>query len=147
VPPVILSLGERPFHEHFKVTFKGVHEGHVASAHAIDADHRYPVSIIPGGHRMVMEKIEQVQEYTAMITQEILDHYDGVVRVWDTPRSAIDGGQVVHKISQPTEIVVSAEEKDLYGSLPQRAKICYGDGKEGWVLYQMIAKMGEERRS
>jgi hypothetical protein len=96
---------------------------------------------------MVMEKIEQVQEYTAMITQEILDRYDGVVRVWDTPRSAIDGGQVVDKISQPTAIVVSEEEKDLYGSLPQRAKVRYGDDKEGWVLYQMIAKMGEERRT
>ena len=93
---------------------------------------------------MVMEKIEPVQEYTAMITQEILDRYDGVVRVWDTPRSAIDGGQVVDKISQPTEIVVSEEEKDLYGSLPQRAKVRYGDGKQGWVLYQMIAKMGKE---
>ena len=59
---------------------------------------------------MVMEKIESVQEYTAMITQEILDRYDGVVRVWDTPRSAIDGGQVVDQISQPTEIVVTDEE-------------------------------------
>jgi hypothetical protein len=96
---------------------------------------------------MVMEKIEHVQEYTAMITQEILDRYDGVVRVWDTPRSAIDGGQVVDKISQPTAVVVSEEEKDLYGSLPQRAKVRYGDGKEGWVLYQMIAKMGEESKS
>jgi hypothetical protein len=96
---------------------------------------------------MVMEKIEQVQEYPAMITQEILDRYDGVVRVWDTPRSAIDGGQVVDKISQPTEIVVSEEEKDLYGSLPQRVKVGYGDGKGGWVLYQMIAKMGEESRT
>ena len=95
---------------------------------------------------MVMEKIEPVQAYTAMITQEILDRYDGVIRVWDTPRSAIDGGQVTDKISQPTEVVVSAEEKDLYGSLPQRVKVRYGDGKEGWVLYQMIAKMEAEAR-
>jgi hypothetical protein len=96
---------------------------------------------------MVMEKIEHVQKYTATITQEILDRYDGVVRVWDTPRSAIDGGQVLDKISQPTEVVVSEEEKDLYGSLPQRAKVRYGAGKEGWILYQMITKMGEEPRS
>jgi hypothetical protein len=91
---------------------------------------------------MVMEKIEPVQAYTAMITQEILDRYDGVVRVWDTPRSAIDGGQVMDKISQPTEVVVTEEEKDLYGSLPQRAKVRYGDGREGWVLYQMLTKLG-----
>jgi hypothetical protein len=91
---------------------------------------------------MVMEKIEPVQAYAAMITQEILDRYDGVVRVWDTPRSAIDGGQVMDKISQPTEVVVTEEEKDLYGSLPQRAKVRYGDGKEGWILYQMLAKLG-----
>jgi hypothetical protein len=95
---------------------------------------------------MVMEKIEPVQEYAAMITQEILDRYDGVVRVWDTPQSAIDGGQVVDKITQPTEVVVSAEEKDLYGSLPQRAKVRYGEGKEGWVVYQMIAKIATETR-
>jgi hypothetical protein len=96
---------------------------------------------------MVMEKIEPVQAYSAMITQEILDRYDGVVRVWDSPRSAIDGGQVADKITQPTAVMVSEEEKDMYGSLPQRAKIRYGDGKEGWVLYQMIAKMGEQSRS
>jgi hypothetical protein len=42
------ALGERPLHENFKVTFKDVYEGRVASAHAIDADHRYPqISIIP----------------------------------------------------------------------------------------------------
>jgi hypothetical protein len=99
-----------------------------------------------GGHRMVMEKIEPVQEYRALITQEILDRYDGVVRVWDTPRSAIDGGQVLDKINQPLEVVVSAEEKDLYGSLPQRAKVRYGDGKEGWVLYQMLAKRDQDMR-
>jgi hypothetical protein len=91
---------------------------------------------------MVMEKIEPVQEYAALITQEILDRYDGVVRVWETPRSAIDGGQVVDKITQPTELMVSHEEKDIYGALPQRAKVRYGDGKEGWILYQMLTKMG-----
>ena len=91
---------------------------------------------------MVMDKIAPVQEYTAVITQEILERYDGMVRVWDTPRSAIDGGQVVDKITQPTDVVVSQEERDIYGSLPQRAKVHYGDGKEGWVLYQMLAKTG-----
>ena len=96
---------------------------------------------------MVMEKIAPVQAYTAMITQEILARYDGVVRVWDTPRSAIDGGQVADKITQPTQVVVSEEERDMYGSLPQRVKVRYGDGKEGWVLFQMIAKLGEEGRS
>jgi hypothetical protein len=91
---------------------------------------------------MVMEKIERVEAYAALITQEVLDRYDGVVRVWDAPRSAIDGGRVVDKITQPTEVVVSDEEKDIYGSLPQRAKVRYGDGREGWVLYQMLAKPG-----
>ena len=90
---------------------------------------------------MVLENIERVQEYTALISQEILDRYEGVVRVWDSPRSVIDGGQVVDKITQPLEVVVHEEEKDIYGSLPQRARIRYGDGKEGWVLYQMITRM------
>jgi hypothetical protein len=96
---------------------------------------------------MVMEKIEPVQAYKAMITQEILERYDGVVRVWDTPRSAIDGGEVVDKLTQPTEVVVSEEEKDIYGSLPQRVRVRYGDGKDGWVLYQMVAKRGEAEGS
>jgi hypothetical protein len=91
---------------------------------------------------MVMEKIESVQEYSAVITQEILERYDGVVRVWDSPRSAIDGGQVVDRITQPTDVLVYEEEKDIYGALPQRAKVRYGDGKEGWVLYQMLVKHG-----
>jgi hypothetical protein len=90
---------------------------------------------------MVMEKIEQVQEYNAIITEDTLERYDGVVRVWDSPRSAIDGGQVVDTITQPTEVVVSAEERDLYGSLPQRAQVRYAGGKTGWVLYQMITKV------
>jgi len=87
-----------------------------------------------------MDKIAHVQEYPAVITQEILERYDGVVRVWDTPRSAIDGGQVVDKITQPTDVIVCEEEKDIYGSLPQRVKVRYTEGKEGWVLYQMITK-------
>jgi hypothetical protein len=90
---------------------------------------------------MVLEHIEPVQAYPALVSQEILARYDGVVRVWDTPRSAIDGGQVVDKITQPLEVVVYEEEKDLYGSLPQRARIRYGDGKEGWVLYQMLTRV------
>ena len=90
---------------------------------------------------MVLENIERVQEYKAMITQETLDRYEGVVRIWDTPRSAIDGGQVADKITQPTEVLVFEEEKDMYGSLLQRAKVRYGSGKEGWVLYQMLTKV------
>jgi len=91
---------------------------------------------------MVLEKIEKVPEYKAVITQEILDRYGGVVRVWDSPRSAIDGGEVVDKITHPTEVLVCEEEKDMYGSLPQRAKVRYGENQEGWVLYQMLAKQG-----
>jgi hypothetical protein len=91
---------------------------------------------------MVMDRIEQVQEYQALITAEILARYDGVVRVWDSPRSAIDGGQVIDQITQPAEVVVHQEEKDIYGSLPQRVHVRYGEHKSGWVLYQMIARMG-----
>ena len=90
---------------------------------------------------MVLENIERVQEYKAMITRETLDRYEGVIRIWDTPRSAIDGGQVADKITQPTEVLMFEEEKDMYGSLPQRAKVRYGSGKEGWVLYQMLTKV------
>jgi hypothetical protein len=49
---------------------------------------------------------------------------------------------VVDRITQPTEILVLEEEKDIYGSLPQRAKVRYAGDKEGWVLYQMLLKIG-----
>jgi hypothetical protein len=87
-----------------------------------------------------MKNIVTVEPYKAFITAEILKKWNGTVRVWSEPKSAVDGAKVVEEITKPTEVTVVEEQKDMYGSLTQRAKVKYGAGKEGWVLSQMIAK-------
>jgi len=87
-----------------------------------------------------MKNIVTVEPYKASITAEILKKWNGTVRVWSEPKSAVDGARVVEEITKPTEVTVIEEQKDMYGSLTQRAKVKYGAGKEGWVLHQMIAK-------
>ena len=87
-----------------------------------------------------MKNIITVEPYRASITAEILKKWNGTVRVWSEPKSAVDGAKVVDEITKPTNVTVIEEQKDMYGSLSQRARVKYGTGKEGWVLYHMIAK-------
>jgi len=79
-------------------------------------------------------------EYRAAINKDILEKWHGVVRVWDRPQSAVEGAEVVDKITEPIEVSVVEEQKDMYGSTLQRAKIVY-DGKQGWVLADAISKI------
>ena len=53
--------------------------------------------------------------------------------------SAVEGSQVLDEITSPTEVTVFEEQKDVYGSLSQRAHIRYADSKEGWVLWDAIS--------
>ncbi|MFQ5933899.1 MAG: hypothetical protein ACE5KI_04590 [Dehalococcoidia bacterium] len=85
-----------------------------------------------------MNKIEQVEAYKATISEDVLKKWNGIVRVWSEPKSAVEGSQVLDEIKDPVGVTVVEEQKDIYGSLAQRAKIQYGDGKEGWVLYDAI---------
>ena len=78
--------------------------------------------------------------YAVSVTRTLLNKWNGEIRVWDTPRSAIEGGVVVDKITRPVKAVVLEEQLDMYGSLPQRARIRYSRGKEGWVIYDMVQK-------
>ena len=87
-----------------------------------------------------MLKTHSVEPYPIAITRRRLREWQGVVRVWDTPQSAIEGAQVVDRITAPTDATVVEEQLDLYGALPQRARIRYGDGKEGWVVYAMVER-------
>lgn len=87
-----------------------------------------------------MNKIEKVEPYKAMVSEEILGKWNGIVRVWSEPMSAVEGSQVVDEIKEPLEVTVIEEQKDIYGSLSQRARIRYGDNKEGWVLWDVLAK-------
>ena len=79
-------------------------------------------------------------EYRAAIDKDTLGKWQGVVRVWDRPQSAVQGAEVVDKITEPIEVRVVDEQKDAYGSTVQRVKITYGS-KQGWVLADAISKI------
>jgi len=81
-----------------------------------------------------------VDPYPVSITKTVLNKWNGEVRVWDTPQSAIEGAVVLDKILKPTRATVLEEQMDIYGSLPQRARIRYSRDKEGWVIYEMVQK-------
>jgi uncharacterized protein YgiM (DUF1202 family) len=49
-------------------------------------------------------------------------------------QESVEGAEVVDEIKEPVEVTVVEEQKDMYGSKSQRAKITYGEGREGWVL-------------
>ncbi len=87
-----------------------------------------------------MFKTRTVDPYPVSITKTLLKKWNGEIRVWDTPRSAIADGVVVDKITSPIRATVVEEQMDMYGSIPQRAKIRYSRGKEGWVIYDMVQK-------
>ena len=87
-----------------------------------------------------MNKIESVEPYEAFINRETLGRWSGIVRVWSEPKSAVGGATVVDEIQRPLQVTVTGEQKDMYGSLSQRARISYGKGKEGWVLFQALTK-------
>ena len=85
-----------------------------------------------------MNKVERVEPYKAMVNPDILKRWNGVVRVWSEPKSAVEGAEVVGELTESIEVTVVEEQKDIYGSRPQRARIRYGDRREGWVLYQAL---------
>jgi len=85
-----------------------------------------------------MNKTGKVEAYQASVSEEILKKWNGVVRVWNEPKSAVEGATVVDEIKEPVEVTVVEEQKDMYGSKAQRAKINYGKGREGWVLFDAL---------
>jgi hypothetical protein len=87
-----------------------------------------------------MNRSESVEPYKAYVSNEIISRWNGIVRVWSDPKSAVEGAKVVDELTRPVEVTVVEEQKDMYGSLSQRAKIRYGEGKEGWVLYDGLSR-------
>ena len=81
----------------------------------------------------------EVESYKASVTKETIDGLGGVVRVWDRPASIVEGAQVVDTIAEPIEVTVVEEEQGMH-HWPQRAKVTYGEGKEGWVLYNALRR-------
>ena len=87
-----------------------------------------------------MFKTQTVHPYPVRITKTLLKKWQGEIRVWDSPQSAIEGAKVLDIIVKPTQARVLEEQLDMFGSIPQRARIRYSRNKEGWVIYDMIAK-------
>ena len=85
-----------------------------------------------------MSIILQVESYNATVSEDILNRWGDTVRVWSEPASVLDGAKVVDILNQPLEVMVVGEQKDVYGSLTQRAKIRYGNNLEGWVIYSAL---------
>jgi len=89
---------------------------------------------------MDMNNIKSVEPYKATISEEIIKQWSGVVRVWNEPKSAVEGAEVVDEITKPIDVTVTEEQEEMCGSRAQRAKIRYGEGKEGWVLYHALVR-------
>jgi len=86
-----------------------------------------------------MAKIEKVEPYRALVSRETITRWNGVVRVWSDPKSAVEGSEVVDQLREPTEVTVVEEQRELFSGQPQRARVRYGEGREGWVLYEALA--------
>jgi len=86
-----------------------------------------------------MEKFATVKPYKASITEETIKRY-GSVRIWDKPQSAAEGAQAVKEVTEPLQVTVIEEQKDMFGSVTQRAKVKFDRNKEGWVIYAMLTK-------
>ena len=85
-----------------------------------------------------MHTIEKVQPYRASVSRETLSEWNGVVRVWNEPKSVIEGAEVIDEIKESIDVMVVEEQKGIFGSKPQKAKIIYGTGKEGWVFFAAL---------
>lgn len=85
-----------------------------------------------------MAKIEKVEPYRAVVSQEVISKWNGVVRVWSEPKSAVEGAEVVDQLREPTEVMVVEEQREMFSGQPQRARVEYGAGREGWVLYDAL---------
>ncbi len=72
-------------------------------------------------------------EYRAAIGQAAIDQFPSGIRIWDTPQSAVSGGEVMHILSTPARVDVVAEQCEPFSETPERVKIRY-EGLEGWIL-------------
>ena len=85
-----------------------------------------------------MSKTVKVEPHKAFISEDIISMWNGVL-VWSEPKSAVEGAQVIDKIREPIEVTMLEVQKDSY-LRPERARIRYNKGREGWVLYDALIK-------
>ena len=85
-----------------------------------------------------MGGLEHVKPYTALVGDDILFKWNGSVLIWSAPESAIESSVIVDEIKKPVEATVLELQKDTRNHRVLRARIRYGEGKEGWVLYNAL---------
>ncbi len=86
-------------------------------------------------------KIVKIEPYHTLVSTEFLVKLSSILHVWNEPKSAVEGATVIDEIKESVEVTVLELQKDAYFR-PQRAKIRYGGGREGWVLYGALVKNG-----
>jgi hypothetical protein len=84
-------------------------------------------------------KIIKVEPYSGLVNQEFFSKFSRILHVWSKPKSAVEGSKVMDEIKKPIEVIVLELQKDGYFR-PQRAKIRYDKGREGWVLYDALIR-------
>ena len=62
-----------------------------------------------------MFKTQTVDPYPVRITKTLLKKWQGEIRVWDSPQSAIEGAKVLDIIVKPTQARVLEEQLDMFG--------------------------------
>ena len=85
-----------------------------------------------------MHGFEKVKPYKALIGDDILFKWNGSVLIWSSPKSDIQGAVIVDEIKKPITATVLELQRDSESCRILRAKIRYGEGKEGWVLYDAL---------
>jgi uncharacterized protein with PIN domain len=86
-----------------------------------------------------VNKTVKVEPYKAFVDKEFFSKWSRILYVWSEPKSLSEGAKVVDKIKEPTEVTVVEVQKDIY-LRSERARIRYGEGREGWVLYEVLIK-------
>lgn len=84
-----------------------------------------------------MNRTVKVEPYSAFVNQEFFSKLSRILHVWSEPKSAVEGSKVVDEIKKPIEVTLLELQKDVYFR-PQQARIRYGNGREGWVLYDAL---------
>ncbi|MDH3598810.1 MAG: hypothetical protein OEU26_04115 [Candidatus Tectomicrobia bacterium] len=75
--------------------------------------------------------------YTATVTKTTLAQFPCGVRIWDAPRSAVEGARVIQVVTTPMQVDIVAEQLEPFSDTPERCKIRYRD-QEGWILAVML---------
>jgi len=58
-----------------------------------------------------VNKVETFEPYQTSVSEETLSKWNGIVRVWSEPKSAVEGAEVVDEIKEPVEVTVGRSKR------------------------------------